>query len=56
MFFSFILICIEENELNFFYNNYGIRTVIVCFNCVIIDLIKEHKNHENIYFHNTRLW
>ena len=41
--------------MNFFYNNLGIQAVIVCFYCMLIDLINDYKNHENIYFCNILL-
>ena len=34
----------------FFYNNYGIRAVIIYFYFVLIDLINDYKN---IYSHNN---
>ena len=45
--------------MTFFYNNLGIRTMIVCFYLVLIGLIKRlngYRNHDNIYSHNTLLW
>ena len=38
-----------KNYCRFFYNNLGIRAVIVCSYCMLIDLIKDYKNHKNFF-------
>ena len=39
--------------MKFFYNNLGIRALIIYFCFVLIDLINQYKNHTNIYSRNT---
>ena len=37
-FFLFIFIHYEEKKETFFYNNYGIRALIIYFYCILIDM------------------
>ena len=52
MLFLLILILCEEKIMNFFYNNLGIRALIIYFCFVLIDLINDYKN---IYSRNNNV-
>ena len=43
MLFPLILILNEEKNKNFFYNNWGIRALVIHFYCMLIDLINDYK-------------
>ena len=47
-----ILILCEEKIMNFFYNNLGLRALIIYFCFVLIDLINDYKN---IYSRNNNV-